>query len=148
MSGIVCAIRGGSASQTTIDTAIELAAETSTTIYFLYVVNLDFLSHTASSRVRTISKELHQMGEFILLTAQSRAEDSGVKAEGVVRHGNVRAEIVGLCQEIGADYAVLGQPSGDEEDEDVFTHEQLRNFSQKLEKDSGARVILVGEDQA
>ncbi|RMF49572.1 MAG: universal stress protein, partial [Anaerolineae bacterium] len=47
MSAIVCAIRGGPASQPTIRRAIALALETSLPLHFLYVVNLDFLSSTS-----------------------------------------------------------------------------------------------------
>ena len=73
MPGIVCAIRGGPASQPTIQKAIQLAEKTHQTVYFLYVVNLDFLTLTSTSRVHVVEKELHQMGEFILLTAQTQA---------------------------------------------------------------------------
>ena len=44
MPGILCAVRGGPASQPTIAKAIALAQETGLPLYFLYVVNLDFLS--------------------------------------------------------------------------------------------------------
>ena len=42
MSGIVCAVRGGPASQPTLQRAITLAKETGLPLFFLYVVNLDF----------------------------------------------------------------------------------------------------------
>ena len=127
MAGIVCAIRGGPASQPTIHKAITLAGETRQTIFFLYVVNLDFLTLTATSRIHTVSKEIHQMGEFILLTAQTQAQKSGVTAEAAIRHGQVRAEIIGLCQEIEADYVILGQPRG-QHDVDTFTHDRMQKF--------------------
>lgn len=44
MSGIVCAIRGGKSSQPTINQAIHTALKTNLPIYFLYVLNLDFLN--------------------------------------------------------------------------------------------------------
>ena len=50
MPGIVCAVRGGPASQPTIEKAIALALETGLPLCFLYVVNLDFLSQTPTSR--------------------------------------------------------------------------------------------------
>jgi Na+/H+ antiporter NhaD/arsenite permease-like protein len=75
MSGIVCAIRGGPHSQPTIDEAISLARETDLPLYFLYIVNLDFLAHTTSARTHTINLGMEQMGEFILLAAQSRVAD-------------------------------------------------------------------------
>ena len=85
MPGIICAVRGGPDSQPTIKKAISLAKEVSLPLYFLYVVNLDFLSHTQSSRVSTISEEMGEMGEFILLIAQQKASKEGITAEGVLR---------------------------------------------------------------
>ncbi len=140
MSGIICAIRGGPDSQSTIHKAIELAKKTNLPLYFLYVVDLDFLALTSSSRTRTISKNMHQMGEFILLTAQAEAETHGIMAESVVRHGNVKEEIIGLSHELDVKYVVLGRPRGQRE-ENVFTHERLSRFGQQIETDSGATVV-------
>lgn len=141
MSGVVCAIRGGASSQITIKQAVHQAKETNSHLYFLYVVNLDFLSHTQSSRTRLISKEMHQMGEFILLAAQMTAETEGCTAEAVVRHGEVTEEIISLAKEIEAEYIILGQPEGVDE-EDVFTLERLKAFSERLSEESGAQVII------
>jgi len=143
MSGIVCAVRGGPASQPTIAQAIAQAQQTGLPLYFLYVVDLDFLSHTSSSRVQTISKQMQQMGEFILLTAQTTAAAQGVNAEGVVRHGDVVGEITGLCHEIDADYLILGRPQGREDDEEsVFTQDMFKQFVAQIEEQTGARVVL------
>jgi nucleotide-binding universal stress UspA family protein len=141
MAGIVCAVRGGPHSRVTIGRAISLARETGLALHFLYVVNLDFLTHTTSSRVRTISEEMRQMGEFILLVAQSEALVKGVTAETVVRQGNVGEEIVNLCRELAADYLVMGWPQIEQE-ESLFTHERLQAFVQDTEERTGAKVIL------
>lgn len=145
MSGIVAAVRGGPASKSTIATAINLARETGLPLYFLYVVNLDFLTHTSSTRIHTISGEMHQMGEFILLTAQAEASSHGVTAEGVVRHGDVGEEIVKLSHEIKADYLVLGRPKLQQE-ESVFTQDLLRQFITHTEEQTGAQVVLPEEE--
>lgn len=141
MSGIVCAIRGGPASQVTISRAIELAEETGLPLYFLYVVNLDFLARTSSTRMHTISEEMREMGEFILLTAQTTASARGITAGGIVRQGNVGKEIVDLCHELQADYLVLGQPRFQQE-ESVFDQERLLQFIEQTERQTGARVIV------
>jgi len=141
MAGIVCAVRGGPDSQLTIRRAISLAQETGLPLHFLYVVNLDFLTHTTSSRVRTISEEMRQMGEFILLAAQSKALVEGVTAERVIRQGNVGEEIVNLCRELAADYLVMGWPQIEQE-ESLFTHERLQAFIRETEERTGARVLL------
>lgn len=147
MSGIVCAIRGGPHSQPTIDKAIALARETSLPLYFLYIVNLDFLARSTSTRTHTINREMEQMGEFILLAAQSQATDQEVVAEGLVRHGSVREEIIGLCKEFGADYLVLGRPQMEEDEENVFTHARLKLFADLVEGQTGTKVIMLGKDE-
>ena len=58
MAGIICAIRGGPSSQPTIATSIQQAKVTGETINFLYVVNLDFLAHSASSKTNHIPQEI------------------------------------------------------------------------------------------
>lgn len=142
MSGIVCALRGGPDSQPTIQTATDLAKETNQTVYFLYVVNLDFLTYTSTSRVHVAAQEMRQMGEFILLTAQAQAEEKGVKAEGVVRQGQVSKEIINLCHEVKAEYVILGHPRGHDE-VDVFTHERLDRFAHRIEQESGAKTVIT-----
>lgn len=144
MSGIVCAIRGGPGSNPTIDKSIELAKETGLTIHFLYVSNLDFLSHTSTSRVSHLYEDIDQMGEFILLMAQERADSKGVSADGTVRHGHVQEEIIHLCHDLEADYVVLGRPQM-KEDVNVFTHDLLNEFEKQVQEESGAKVILAGD---
>lgn len=146
MSGIICAIRGGPDSKPTIQKGIALAREVNLPLYFLYVVNLDFLSHTQSSKTSTIMDELNQMGEFILYTAQEKAKRNGINAKGIVRHGNVREEIIKLSKELSANYVVLGLPVGEEE-RNIFVIDRIREFGKSIEKESGAEVILAGEDQ-
>ncbi|MBE2223292.1 MAG: universal stress protein [Anaerolineae bacterium] len=144
MSGIVCALRGGPASQPTINRAVSLAKETALPLFFLYVVNLEFLDRTASSRTHTISKEMAQMGEFILLTAQTKAEAQGITAQGIIRHGNVTEEITALCHEVGADYLVMGQPQI-QKDDNVFTAVLHQAFVAQIEAQTGAKVVLAEE---
>ena len=147
MSGIVCAVRGGPRSQHTIDRAVALAEETGLPLHFLYTVNLSFLTHTVTSRVRTISEQMRQMGESILLTAQARAAAEGVMAQAVVRQGEVGEEISEFCHELGADHLVLGLPGGTD-DEDAFAHDRLARFREQIEKETGASVILSERNSA
>ena len=142
MSGIVCAVRGGQASNPTLVKAIELAKESGLVLHFLYVVNIDFLDHTMRSRVQTISRQMEQMGEFILLTARATAEAKGVEAQGIVRHGNVIEEISALCHELKADYLVIGRPKFHLED-NLFTETLQTEFIERIEEQTGAKVILT-----
>jgi nucleotide-binding universal stress UspA family protein len=144
MPGVICPIRGGPSSQPTIKRAIALAKEKNLDLHFLYVVNLDFLAYTESSRVRHISEEMHEMGEFILLAAQEAARADGISAEADVRHGEVGEEIVGLAQELEADFIIMGRPLGEQEG-DVFSIDRLERFIERIESECGAKVILEDE---
>jgi nucleotide-binding universal stress UspA family protein len=145
MSGIVCAVRGGPASQPTIAKAVALAQETNLPLYFLYVVNLDFLSQTVTSRVHTISQEMREMGEFILLMAQETSARQGVSAEAVIRNGSVGEELMKLCQELEANYLVLGKPKVDHEGA-IFTRELIREFVARVRNETGATVVFPEGD--
>ena len=147
MPGIICAIRGGPASRPTIQHAIQLAQEKQLTLYFVYIINLDFLVHTASSRTNLIQKELTEMGEFILLSAQTEAESKGVTAEGIIRRGTVLDEIIAVCREVHANYVVLGRPQHTQS-ENVFTQERLTAFGQKLRAESGAQISITPAEAA
>jgi nucleotide-binding universal stress UspA family protein len=144
MSGIVCAIRGGPESQAPIQRAIQLAQETGETVHFLFVVNLDFLTKTATSRTHHLSHEMQRMGEFILLAAEDQAARQGVAAESSVRHGDVAEEIIALCQEIAADYVILGRPRANDQP-NVFDVARLESFIGRLQLQTTAQVVLAGE---
>jgi K+-sensing histidine kinase KdpD len=141
MSGIVCAFRGGPHSQPTIRQAIAIAKQHKIPIHFLYVVNLDFLEHSEHSRTQVIQQEMRAMGEFICLKAQIEAKREDVLANVVVREGNVSQEIIALCQEVKADYVILGRPQA-EHVANIFDLERLKAFGQMLEKQTGATVIF------
>ena len=145
MSGILCAIRGGPSSHPTISASIELAQKTGETIYFLYVVNLDFLTHSSSSKTNHISQELHEMGEFILLSAQERASGEGVQAEGVIREGRVVEEIISHCAEQCPMYVILGRPEEEGED-NLLSIERLQIFADRIKEVCEAQVIFTPEN--
>lgn len=144
MPGILCAIRGGPSSQPTITTSIQLARDNQETIYYLYVVNLDFLTRTSSSKTNHISKEIEEMGEFILLGAQEQAKEEGVEAEGIIRDGKVVEEIISCCEELSPTYVVLGRPQEDREN-NLLTLERLQAFAERIEEACQAQVIYASE---
>jgi nucleotide-binding universal stress UspA family protein len=144
MSGILCAIRGGPSSRPTVATSIQLAQDTGETIYFLYVVNLDFLTHSSSSKTNHISQELHEMGEFILLSAQEQAEENGVLSEGVIREGRVVEEIITFCAEQDPLFVILGRPEEEGED-NLLSLERLQQFADRIKEVCQAEVIFSTE---
>jgi nucleotide-binding universal stress UspA family protein len=142
MSAILCPVRGGPDSQPTIQRALELAQEKNLEVVFLYVVNLDFLAHTASSRSQVITQELTQLGKFILGAAQDRADQAGVASKAEVRHGKVVELIKELSHEINARYIVLGAPRHERE-QNVFERPQMTDFATRLQAETGAEIVLV-----
>ena len=141
MSGIICAIRGGPSSQPTVQQAIETARRHNISIYFLYVVNLDFIEHSGQARLQVIKEEMKSMGETICMKAQIEASRAGVELQVVVREGKVTEEIISASHEFEAQYVILGRPEGEDE-KNVFSHEHLKNFVDLLEKETGANVIF------
>lgn len=141
MPGIICAIRGGPSSQPTIATSIELARESGETIYFLYVVNLDFLTHSSSSKTNHISKEMCEMGEFILLSAQEQASGENVSSERVIREGRVEEVILAFCEELNPAYVVLGRPQ-EEQENNLLSNERLNDFADRITDVCQASVVL------
>jgi nucleotide-binding universal stress UspA family protein len=144
MSGIVCAVRGGPDSQPTINKSISLSIEKNLPLFFIYIVNLDFLSHTSGSRTQIVTEELSEMGEFILLVAEEYATKQGVKATGVVLKGSVKEEIASYCHKINADYLVMGRPRI-KKASSHFTEESFKHFIAITEEQTGAVVVLANE---
>lgn len=142
MRNIICALRGGPASQSTIAHAIALAQQKAHQLTFLYVVNLDFLSHTMKSRTASMVEDIRQMGEMILLMAVETAAASGVDAQMAVREGEVAEQIVMLCAELNADYVVVGAPLLAHQ-MDVFTMEQVQTLSSELSHTCQAELVIV-----
>jgi len=145
MPGILCAIRGGPSSQPTISKAVQLAQDTGEIIHFIYVVNLDFLTHSSSSKTNHISQEISEIGEFILLSAQEQATQEGVDSEGIIREGRVVDEIITYCQEQNPHYVILGQPE-EEGEFNLLSLERLQAFAERIKESCGAQVIFSQED--
>jgi nucleotide-binding universal stress UspA family protein len=114
MGKILCATRGGEASQRTQDAAIRLAKDCGDNLVFLYVVDIHFLDNTAAPIVVDVEHEIYKMGEFLLLMAQERAAAQGIAAQTVVRQGRLTAELVAAAEELGINLIVLGRPRGGE----------------------------------
>jgi K+-sensing histidine kinase KdpD len=144
MAGIICAIRGGPSSQPTIVKSIQMAKDTGETIHFLYVVNLDFLTRSSSSKTNHISQEMREMGEFILLSAQEQASNLGVSSQGVIRDGQVVDEIIAYCSELEPSYVVLGHPQEEQED-NLLTSDRLQAFADRITEVCQATVVFSNE---
>ena len=144
MSGIICATRGGPSSQPTITTSIQLAKDTGETIHYLYVVNLDFLAHSSSSKTNHISQEMSEMGEFILLSAQEQAAAHDLTALCAIREGRVADEIIKFCEDLDPTYVILGRPQEEQED-NLLSSERLQAFADRITEVCQASVVFSNE---
>jgi len=91
MGMILCATRGGEASYPTQDAVITMAKEQGDELVFLYVADISFLNQTAAPLVIDVELRLEKLGKFQLVMAQERAAAQGIKAQAVVRTGQLRA---------------------------------------------------------
>jgi len=143
MQAILCATRGGLASQTTQSAARELARKTGLPLIYLYVVNTDFFNRaTGLGHMDDAARELTKLGEFILAVAVERAEAEGVQASGVVRTGKWQDELLAVAKEVNPRHVVLGSPGLDNlEDPEAARH--IRERAAQIKQASGADVVIV-----
>jgi nucleotide-binding universal stress UspA family protein len=142
MSGIVCAIRGGPASKSTLRKAIELAQIRDVPLYLLFVINLEFLAQTAHSRTISLEEEMRDMGEMILLMAQESAAAANVSTYPVIRRGEVAEQIIALCKNVDADVVVVGKPLTHRVTT-AFDEGKLSQFKLRMNEDCQAALVIV-----
>jgi nucleotide-binding universal stress UspA family protein len=140
MDTILCATRGGEESAQTQRRAIELAQEREAKIIFVFVVDLHFLEHYTAPYIPAMADEIKHMGEFLLLMAVERAEKAGVKADYIVRRGELKPTLIAAAKEYGASLIILGRPGS----ENVTTLEYLeQKLRPAIEAETGISTILV-----
>lgn len=141
MKKILCATRGGEASQRTQDAVIAMAKEEGATILFLYVVDVEFLKLTARGvRPDVVTTEMEHMGEFLLALACERASAQGVKAETCVRHGPLLEALESAAREESADAIAFGKPAGPESS---FSLVDLERLAARIEQDTGIETYIL-----
>jgi nucleotide-binding universal stress UspA family protein len=141
MEKILCATRGGEASRRTQDAVIDMAKREGATILFLYVVDVDFMKHTArGGRPDVVTKELEHMGEFLLTMACERAAAQGVKAEMCLRHGPLIEALESAAREEGVDAVAFGRPAGIDSS---FSLADLESLAARIEKDTGIKSYIL-----
>lgn len=141
MKKILCATRGGEASQRTQDAVIAMAKEEGASVLFLFVVDVAFLRLTAHGvRPDIVATELEHMGEFLLAIACERAAAQGVEAEMCVRHGPLLDALKSAALEEGADAVAFGRPAGPESS---FSLADLERLAKQIEEETGIKACIV-----
>jgi nucleotide-binding universal stress UspA family protein len=141
MKKILCATRGGQASQRTQEAVIAMAKEYEASIVFLFVVDLEFLKLTARGvRPDVVAAEMEHMGEFLLAIACERAGAQGVKAEICIRRGPLADALASAAREEEADCIAFGRPAGPESS---FSLEALEELADQLQADLDIETCIV-----
>jgi hypothetical protein len=138
MPKILCAIRGGEASQRIQDIGIDLAKERGEEIVFLYVVNTEFLDTASKALRESVTLEMEKLGDFFLLMAHERAKKQGVVAGSVLRHGYLREEFEAAASAPDISTVLLGKPG----EEGNFSLETLEAMAEEIEEKCQVEVLI------
>jgi len=138
MGSILCATRGGEESIHTEEAAIEQAAAAGDVLIFFYVVDVEFLAQAQYTlRSDIVHEELQEMAELLMTLAVERAQDRGVKATSLIRHGVFLDELVIAAAEVGAEQVILGRPH------DADDAERLAETAERLSSETGIRFVIL-----
>mgnify|MGYP005856833455 CR=1 FL=1 len=139
MGKILCATRGGEASIRTQQAAIQRAKEDGDELIFLFVVDVEFMAQADYAlRPDVVLHEMEHMGEFLMLMAVERAEQAGILARYLIRHGALREELIGAIEEEAITTLVLGRPADEHSTFDRLA--RLEAFARDLARATGIEV--------
>jgi nucleotide-binding universal stress UspA family protein len=141
---ILCATRGGQASQPTHQKAIEIALERNAELVFLYVFDQRAIQQVATPIVINVSSQMDHMRAFLRGTAQRQATKAGVRAMVRVRAGSLREQIQAIANEHKVDLIVMGNPS---EKTSLFKREALRALADEIEAETGIEVLALSDQE-
>ena len=141
---ILCPTRGGKASYANQDRAIALAKERDSDLLFLYVSNVKFLGLTSLPFIVDIETELDEMGEFILIMAQERADKAGVHAEITVERGVFDKMLKAVIQEQQISTVVLGSSK---EGTGITTEEYVQKLGETISQELGVEFIVLRDGE-
>jgi nucleotide-binding universal stress UspA family protein len=139
---ILCAVRGGSPSQRTIDWAVEFAKERGGRLIFVYVVDAEFLGYATVGRPSVVLRELRATGEFTMNLLTRRLAEQGVEADAIVRTGDVQRQIIECIRWQDADVLIVGQPVTSP-GRNTFTSKSLNTFVGDVRAKTGIDVVVV-----
>jgi UDP-N-acetylglucosamine 2-epimerase len=92
-----------------------------------------------------ISEELIWLGKALLVVAEKRAHDAGLKAETVILVGNVQDEICSYLTEHKANILLLGAPRGTTAE--LSGDDAIERFASRITENSGVEVQIVRPEE-
>lgn len=107
---IVCATRGGPASERVHEEAIELARQRHGALVFLHIVNTAAFAGLDPARAAALTQQQRALAQSILRQAQAQAHRAGVPARVELLEGEVASTLQGFVHNVGADVLVMGYP--------------------------------------
>ena len=141
---VVCAVRGGSGSQATVHSAIELALEAGAKLTFFHVVDPGCLDCGEIAVSSAAYREYVEKAESALRARCAQARQRGAThASFVLREGDTRQELRRLAVETDAELLVLGQPQP-ASDGNLFDLQEFRQFLAELDFGGELRTVQVG----
>jgi nucleotide-binding universal stress UspA family protein len=141
MGNIVCATRGGAGSRAVQQAAITYARERGTGLVFLFVIDTSSLENEEAEMVAAVRDELLFLGQTLLRIAKKRAANYQVKAEIIVRDGNVKQQISKFLDESSAELLLLGAPRGTTDT--IFGDDVIEQFAESIHRDTGVEVEII-----
>jgi nucleotide-binding universal stress UspA family protein len=141
---VVCAIRGGSESQETVTSAIDLALKDETTLTFFHVVDFGCIDCGDIARSSAAYREYMEEVESMMRAFCQQAQQRGVsKVDYVVREGETRQELRQLAAETDAEVLVLGHPRSGSGGS-IFTEDEFHRFLAELDFAGELHTVQTG----
>jgi cation:H+ antiporter len=142
---ILCATRGGEASQPAHQKAIALAQARDAHLIFLYVFDPQVLQKVATPIVISVDDQMEKMLAYLQTTAQEQAFRAGVRARAIVRTGELIDQLIQVGREEEIDLIMLGRPTAEST---VFGKERFRSLVSEIEQKTNIPVqVLEIENQ-
>jgi nucleotide-binding universal stress UspA family protein len=140
---IVCGVTGSVNSQKAVKAAVEMALTEGTSLIFVYVVDVAFLSGlTIQLRPKYAEDFLERLGNKLLDEAAGIASSMGVAVKKVLRKGKVMTELSKVLKEEKGDLLVVSD-EGRGFAEKVLFGERLPHNIKELERRAGVPVKVI-----
>ena len=91
-----------------------------------------------------VDARMEKLGNFQLVMAHERANAQGLVAEGIVRIGHLREELVAVAEEIGPTIIVMG---GSMSPDAAFEDTALQDFAADLQTETGIEVLILEQNE-
>lgn len=145
IQSIICAVYGKPSSHATTSRAIDLALEHKAKLTFVHAIDAEFLKSSTPSMIalKTVYKQLHDLGIFAMQTLTDQAAQRGVaEVSYLVREGNVQEQLRQTILDLRPDMLVIGKPTTTL-GSIVFKEKELDQFIAQLKQELALAVEIV-----